>query len=154
MRKVKNLLGKFRKFKKMAAEGQVEEFCSESARLREEIVRLISRKLEESIPKKSKCLKIAKILSKRKRKWRKKHNLEAVKLGEMSYLQESTSGLKQLITNPLQHIGLWITSLDKKKRRRKTHRLDSKMSSFVEGKKPLGSQGSRRERKGDTTWRQ
>ena len=75
----------------MAAEGQVEEFCSESARLREEIVRLISRGLEESIPKKSKCLKIAKVLSKRKRKWRKKQNLEAIKPGESSNLQISTS---------------------------------------------------------------
>ena len=64
----------------MAAE---DEFCSESAQLREEIVRLVKRRLEETSSKKLEELGIEKILCKRKRKWRKKHNLEAIKPGEI-----------------------------------------------------------------------
>ena len=64
----------------MAAE---DEFCSESAQLREEIVRLVKRRLEETSSKKLEELGIGKILCKRKRKWRKKHNLEAIKPGEI-----------------------------------------------------------------------
>lgn len=67
----------------MAAEGEVGEFCSESARLREEIVNLITRRLNESISKKSKNLGIAKVLCKRKKKWRKKCQLEVIKPGEV-----------------------------------------------------------------------
>ena len=68
----------------MAAGGQAGEFSSESARLREEIVNPISRRLEENVSKKPKSLGISKVLSKRKRKWRKKHKLEAIKPGEIN----------------------------------------------------------------------
>ena len=67
----------------MAAEGHLGEFCSESARLREEIVNFITRRLEESISKKPKNLELGKILCKRKRKWRKKHKLDTIKPGEI-----------------------------------------------------------------------
>lgn len=64
----------------MAAEG---EFCLESARLREEIASLITRRLEKSSSRKLEEFGIGKILCKRKRKWRKKHKLEAIKPGEV-----------------------------------------------------------------------
>ena len=94
----------------MAAEGPVKEFCSESARLREEVVCLTSRRLEQSIPKVPECLKIAKVLSKRKRKWRKKQNLEPIRTGEITHSQKPKWRLKMfnfLPTTeyrPLNHI--------------------------------------------------